>query len=45
MTTTSKHWSRSDERSLAAAGVETFVWRPSDWDEIAAVLGHRRKES
>jgi hypothetical protein len=27
--------------SLAAAGVETFVWRPSDWDEIAAVLGRR----
>lgn len=31
--------------SLAAAGVETFVWRPSDWDEIAAVLGRRGKET
>jgi hypothetical protein len=27
--------------SLAEAGVETYVWRPSDWDEIAAVLGRR----
>ncbi len=24
--------------SLAAAGIEVYVWRPSDWDEIAATL-------
>jgi chorismate mutase len=23
---------------LARAGAETFVWRPSDWDSIVAVL-------
>jgi hypothetical protein len=24
--------------ALAAAGVEVFVWTPSDWDSIAAML-------
>jgi hypothetical protein len=24
--------------SLAAAGIETYVWRPSDWDALEAVL-------
>ena len=24
--------------ALAAAGMETFVWRPDDWDAIAKVL-------
>lgn len=28
-------------RSLAEAGVESFVWRPSDWDLIATTLGRR----
>ena len=27
--------------SLAAAGIETHVWRPADWDAIAATLGRR----
>lgn len=26
---------------LAAAGVETFVWRPSDLDRVAAVLSRK----
>lgn len=26
-------------RSLAEAGVDGYVWRPSDFDRIAAVLG------
>ena len=25
-------------RDLQAAGVQTYVWRPSNWDEIKAVL-------
>lgn len=28
--------------SLAAAGVEAHVWRPSDFDEITATLGVKR---
>ena len=28
--------------ALAACGVETHVWRPSDWDEIHARLTRRR---
>lgn len=28
--------------SLTAAGVETHVWRPADWDEIASTLGRRQ---
>jgi hypothetical protein len=27
--------------ALDAAGVECFVWRPSDWPEIEAVLARR----
>lgn len=27
--------------SLAAAGVECFVWRPCDWAEIGSTLGRR----
>jgi len=26
---------------LAAAGAEAYLWRPSDLDEIAVILGHR----
>jgi hypothetical protein len=25
--------------AFAAAGAETYVWRPDDWDEIRTVLG------
>ena len=28
--------------SLEAAGVETYVWKPSDLDEIARILGGRK---
>ena len=27
--------------ALAAAGVETYVWRPDDWHSIHAILGRR----
>ena len=27
--------------SLEAAGMETYVWRPGDLDEVASVLGRR----
>lgn len=28
---------------LHAAGAETYVWRPSDFDEVARVLGRRAR--
>lgn len=28
--------------SLAAAGVEAYVWRPSDWDDVQDVLKETR---
>jgi hypothetical protein len=27
--------------ALGAAGAETYLWRPDDWDDIKAVLGAR----
>jgi hypothetical protein len=30
--------------SLANAGIETFLWRPSDWDAIARTLSPQRRE-
>jgi hypothetical protein len=27
---------------LAAAGAETYVWRPSDWDQVAEILKRPR---
>ena len=30
--------------ALAAAGVETYLWRPDDWPDIEAVLTRRRPE-
>ena len=37
----SVHQERWLER-LRAAGSEVYVWRPDDWDEIAAVLTRRQ---
>lgn len=31
------------ESLLAARGVDTYVWRPKDWDDVVATL--KRKES
>ena len=28
--------------ALAAAGIETYIWRPADWHQIHAVLGRPR---
>lgn len=28
---------------LASAGAEVYLWRPSDLDEIARILGHRQR--